>query len=138
MKRVILAVLAVFVAWQLLDFVIHGLILMKTYQETASLWRPMNDMKMGLMRLVGLVAATVFTVIYAGFIHEKSVANGLKYGLIFGVGAGASMGLGTYCVMPIPWVLALGWLVGTVVETVVAGVLVGCIVKGPAATKPPA
>jgi hypothetical protein len=136
MKRVILAVLAVFVVSQLLDFVIHGLILMKTYQETASLWRPMDEMKMGLMRLVGLVVATTFVVIYAGLIHEKSVANGLKYGLIYGVGAGASMGLGTYSVMPIPGVLALVWFVGTVFESIVAGLLVGWIVKGPALAKP--
>jgi hypothetical protein len=136
MKRVILAVVAVFVAAQVLDFVLHGLILMKTYQETASLWRPMGEMKMGLMRLVGLVAATAFVVIYAGFLHEKSVVNGLKYGLIYGVGAGVSMGLGTYSVMPIPASLALGWFVGTVLTTTVGGLLVGLIVRGPAPAKP--
>ena len=135
MKRVILAVFAVFIAWQVLDFVIHGLVLMKTYQETASLWRPMNEMKFGLMRLVGLVAATTFVVIYAGFIHERSVATGLKYGLIFGVGAGVSMGLGTYSVMPIPMVVAVGWLLGTIIETAVGGLLAGWIVKGPAPSR---
>ncbi len=138
MKRVILAVLAVFVAWQLLDFVIHGLVLMGIYQETASLWRPLNEMKFSLMRAVGLVAATTFVVIYAGFIHEKSVVTGLKYGFIFGVGTGASMGLGTYSVMPIPPLLAVGWLVGTVIETTVGGLLAGWIVKGPAPAKSPA
>ena len=52
-KRIVLAVIAVFVLWQVLDFVIHGLILMKTYQATASLWRPRPEMKLGLMRVVG-------------------------------------------------------------------------------------
>jgi hypothetical protein len=137
MKRVILAILAVFVAWQVLGFIVHGLILMKTYQETASLWRPMNEMKFGLMRWVGLVAATTFVVIYAGFVHERSVANGLKYGLIFGVGTGASMGLGTYSVMPVPAFLALVWFVGSVVETTVGGLLVGWIVKKPAPAPAP-
>jgi len=136
MKRLIWAILAVFVAWQVLEFIIHGLILMKTYQETASLWRPINEMNFGLLRLVGLVAATSFVVIYAGFVHEKSVANGLKYGLIFGVGTGASMGLGTYSVMPVPVFLALVWFVGSVVETTVGGLLIGWILKPPA--PPPA
>ena len=131
MKRVILAIIVVFVAWQVLDFVLHGLLLMKTYQETASLWRPMNEMKIGLIRLVGLVTATTFVVIYAGLVHERSVTNGLKYGLIFGVGAGASMGFGTYSFMPIPVSLAGAWFAGTVVETVVGGLLVGWIVKEP-------
>ncbi len=132
MKRVILAVLAVFVAWFLLDLVIHDLILAKSYQDTANLLRPPNEMKFVLMWLVRLVAATTFVVIYAGLIHERSVAIGLKYGLIFGLGAGVSMGLGTYSVMPIPAGMAVGWLVGTVIESAVGGLLAGWIVKGPA------
>lgn len=128
-KRIILAVIAVFVAWQLLDFVLHGLILMQTYQATASLWRPMNEMKYGLMRLVGLVSAAAFVVIYAGLVHTRSVATGLKFGLLFGAYAGAGMGFGTYCVMPIPPSLALAWFLGSVVECAVAGLLVGWIVK---------
>jgi hypothetical protein len=39
------------------------------------------------------------------------------------------MGYGTYSVMPIPYSLALGWFWGTVVETTLAGVLLGLIVK---------
>ena len=58
-KRIVFAVITVFVAWQILDLVIHGLLLMKTYEATASLWRPMTEMKFGLMRLVGLVAAAL-------------------------------------------------------------------------------
>ena len=37
------------------------------------------------------------------------------------------MGLGTYAVMPIPGSLAWAWFLGTVVEAVVAGMLVGLI-----------
>lgn len=134
MKRVILAVLAVFVAWQVLDFVLHGLVLMKIYQETANLWRAQDEMKFGLMRLVGLVSATAFVVIYAGLVHTRSVATGVKYGLLFGVATGAGMGFGTYSVMPIPLPLAFGWFLGSVVEATVGGWLVGWIVKDPEAT----
>jgi hypothetical protein len=35
-KRIVLGIVAVFVAWQVLDFVLHGLILASTYQATAS------------------------------------------------------------------------------------------------------
>ena len=129
MKRLILAVIVVFVAWQVLDFVLHGLILMKTYQETASLWRPMEEMKRGVMMLVCLVAATSFVVIYAGLVHTRSVATGLKYGLIFGAATGASMGFGSYSFLPIPLSLAFAWFIGSLVEYAVAGLLVGWIVK---------
>ena len=133
-KRIVLATLAVFVAWQALDFVIHGLLLMSTYEATAELWRPVAEMKMGLMRVVGLVAAVSFVCLYAWLVRPKSWAAGLSYGLIFGVGTGFSMGYGTYCVMPLPQSLAVGWCAGSLVETAVAGLLVGWIVKEPAST----
>jgi hypothetical protein len=57
MRRVILAVVAVFLAWSLMDFVIHGAILASSYAATPSLWRPMNEMKMPVMYLSVLIAA---------------------------------------------------------------------------------
>jgi len=137
-KRIVLGILAVFVAWQVLDFVLHGLVLMSTYQATASLWRLPEEMKMGLMRVVGLVGAVCFVCLYAWLVRPKSWAAGLSYGLIFGLGTGFSMGYGTYCVMPIPQSLAVGWFAGWVVETAVAGLLVGWIVKEPGAIPQPA
>ena len=130
-KRIVLGIVAVFVAWQALDFLIHGVILKSTYEETAPLWRPMAEMKMGLMRVVGLVASVCFVCLYAWLVQPKSWAAGLSYGLIFGAGTGFSMGFGTYSVMPVPQSLAVVWCVGSIVETAVAGLLVGWIVKSP-------
>jgi hypothetical protein len=132
-KRTVLAVIAVFVAWQILDFLIHNVWLMSTYEATAELWRPMEEMKMPLMMLVGLVTAVVFVCLYAWLIRPKSVFAGLSFGILFGIATGFSMGFGTYCVMPIPQKLAVAWSVGSLVETVLAGLLVGWIVKEPEA-----
>ncbi len=60
MKRIVLAVLAVFVAWSAMDFVIHGLILASSYEATAQLWRPMNEMKLGVLHLAVLINALAF------------------------------------------------------------------------------
>ena len=138
LKRTILAVIAVFAVWQALDFVIHGVLLAKSYEATASLWRPMNEMKMGLMLGVGLVAAVTFVWLYALLVRDKSVCNGVKYGLLFGVGTGFGMGFGMYCVMPVPVSMAWVWFLGSVVETAIGGLLVGWIVKAPAAAPVPA
>lgn len=128
-KRIVLAVLAVFVAWSVMDFVMHGLILGQTYKDTAQLWRPEAEMKMGLIHLVVLISAAVFVCLYAFFVGKKSVATAVKFGLLFGLGAGISMGYGTYAVLPMPYHIALTWFLGTVAETTVAGLLVGTIVK---------
>ena len=54
MKKVILAILAVFIAWSVMDFLIHGVILHASYAATASLWRPMSEMKTPPPVLIGV------------------------------------------------------------------------------------
>ncbi|MCA9735481.1 MAG: hypothetical protein H6696_16540 [Deferribacteres bacterium] len=129
MKKTILAIVAVFVSWQALDFIIHSIILMPTYAETATLWRPEGEMMMGLMMVVSLVSAACFVLVYDWFFKEKNMMVGLKYGVVFGIGAGISMGYGTYSVQPIMYFTALGWFLGTLVEAAVAGLITGLIIK---------
>jgi hypothetical protein len=128
-KRVVLAVFAVFMAWSVLDFLIHGLLLQPTYEATASLWRPMGEMKMGLMYIVGAVGAAAFVGLYTALVKPKSIGAGLKYGFLFGIATGFPMGFGTYCVMPVPVYLAFVWFVGSLVETVVGGAIAGAIIR---------
>ena len=127
LKRYFLAVVGLFIIWSLLDFVIHGLILADSYKATAEMWRPMDEMKMALMYSVTLVYAVVFVCIYAGYFTEKNMATGLKYGLLFGLAGGISMGYGSYSVMPIPYNMAHTWFWGMIVEGAVGGLLLGFI-----------
>ena len=92
------------------------------------LWRPMEEMKQGLMYLVTLLTALVFVTIYARLISPKDVGRGLGFGLLFGVGTGISMGYGTYSVQPIPYFMALAWFLGTTIKATVAGLITGLIV----------
>jgi hypothetical protein len=131
-KRTVLGMVAVFVAWEILDYLIHNVILSATYSATAELWRPMAEMKMGWITLAAAVGAITFVLIYNLLVDRKSVQNGIVYGLLYGIGVGFGMGFGTYGAMPIPGGLAVAWFIGTVVEAVVAGLLVGLIVKAPA------
>ncbi len=128
-KRYALAVIVVFVVWSAVDFLVHGVILQSSYEATARLWRPMGEMKMGLMHVVGLVAAGCFVGIYTLFVRPKGLPVGLGYGLIYGVGGGISMGLGTYSVMPVPLYLGLVWFLGFLVEAVAGGLVLGLMVK---------
>ena len=128
-KRVLIAILLIYVVWCGLDFVMHTVILGRAYEATAWLWRPMPEMKMGLMQVVSLVMATAFVLIYALWFKEHGVKQGLKYGLVYGLGSGVSMGYGTYSVMPIPYYMALTWFLGIMIEMSVAGVIAGLIVK---------
>ena len=128
-KRTILAVVAVFLAWSLLDIVIHQLILMGEYGATAHLWRPPAEIMMGLIYLVTLISAAVFVGIYKFLICRKELGRAVQYGLLFGVAIGIGMGYGSFAVMPFTHTIALVWFLGTVVQGGVAGALMGLIVK---------
>ncbi|MGB5304634.1 MAG: hypothetical protein WBO57_00160 [Gammaproteobacteria bacterium] len=129
LKKTIIAIVAIFIAWSVLDMLIHGILLEEAYKATADLWRPMEDMNMPLMYLVTLAYTACFVIIYSVFVGNKSAATGIKFGALFGLAAGISMGFGSYSYMPIPLSLAVSWFAGTLVEAIVAGVLVGVIVK---------
>jgi len=127
-KKIILATLAIFIAWSILDFILHGYILSSAYQATAYLWRPMSEMKNGLMYAVKLLSALVFVTIYARLIFPKNMNYAVSFGVLFGVGTGISMGYGTYSVMPIPYSMALGWFLGTLVNAILGGFILGWLV----------
>jgi hypothetical protein len=128
-KRIVFGGIVVFVAWEILDYVIHGVILKGLYESTAALWRPMAEMKIGVMAVAVLISAFAFTAIYGWLVGKKSIGQGFRYGLLYGVATGVAMGYGTYAAMPIPYAMAFGWFIGTLVETCVAGLLLGLIVK---------
>jgi hypothetical protein len=129
MKRSLIAVVAVFLAWSVLDFVIHGVILGASYADTASLWRPMNEMKMSVMYISVLIASIAFVLIYSLLISKEGISTGVKFGLLFGLAAGMSMGFGSYSVMPIPLTMAFAWFLGAVMEGAVGGFIIGWIIR---------
>ena len=128
-KRIILAVVAVFIAWSILDFILHGLLLRSTYEATANLWRPMDQMKMPLMYFVTLVFTACFVLIYGLLVERKSLVSGIRFGALFGLATGISMGFGSYSYMPIPLTLAWSWFLGSWIEAITAGAIVGAIMK---------
>ena len=133
-KRSLWALLAIFIAWSAMDFVLHGVLLMSSYEETAPLWRPMPEMKMGLINFTVLVSAFIFVYVYYRFFAEKTLGAAVKWGVLFGVSAGFSMGIGIYAVMPIPESMSMAWVFGTIAEGLVGGLLLGLIARPPGQT----
>ncbi|MBI2342954.1 MAG: hypothetical protein HYV02_01245 [Deltaproteobacteria bacterium] len=136
MKRTALAILAVYAAWSLLDMLVHGVLLDQAYHATAHLWRPMPEMKMGLMQAVCFGIAIIFVSVYATMVGHHSLRRGLAYGTLWGTALGLSMGYGSYSFMPISSSLAFAWFATSVFEGVVAGLIVGSVVKSCQCTHP--
>ena len=125
--RLLLACCAVFALWTGTDYLFHGIILADDYTDTAQLWRPAGEAKMGLHALVVLSAAVLFTAIYALLVSPRTVRNAILYGALFGLAGGISFGYGMYAFMPLPHDMAVTWLITSLVEGVSGGLALGFI-----------
>src|SRR4030095_1410352 len=120
-KQVLFSVLAIFIAWLILRSLLHRFLLRPTYEATAGLWRPEDQLNIPLIYFVMFVLIVSFVLFYGFLIDQKSLASGIRFGAIFGLFIGVSVGFGTYIHMPIPLILAWSWFLGGWIKAIVAG-----------------
>ena len=127
-KRLIVASIVVFVFVYLYDWVFHGFILKNAYVQTASLWRPEQEMMSYFHFLVLGQAVTAFmaSLVFAKTCKSGSICEGLNYGALLGL-LFAGPSLITYAVQPLPATLVGLWVIGAIVKFVIAGLLLGGI-----------
>ncbi len=126
--RVLASVLSIFVAWTVLDLLLHRYVLARMYQENAALWRQFNEMNIALIYFATFSLIAVFIFTYLLLISPKSLSAGLAFGAFMGLALGVSAGFGTYIHMPIPLSLAWGWFLGGWLKAPVAGAIVGLLI----------
>ena len=130
-KRPLLAALAILVAWTLLDFLLHRLLLAPVYDASQGLWRPFDQMNVALIYVVTFVLIGVFVGVYQFLVRPKSLRAGLSLGAFIGLALGVSAGFGTFIHMPIPLALAWGWFLGGCLKGLAAGAIVGAVIVNP-------
>ena len=126
--RPLVAALAILVAWTLLDFLLHRLLLASIYDASPSLWRPLDQMNVTLIYAMTFVLIGVFVGIYKLLVRPKSPRAGLLLGAFIGLALGVSAGFGTFIHMPIPLALAWGWCIGGWLKGLAAGGIVGALI----------
>ena len=129
MLRVIIAAIAVFVLWEATDILVHGYFLAGEYAKIPEVVLPKEEMRVPLLLLVVLAHAVIFTKIYSWLVSPTSVLAGIIFGLLWGVAHGVGMGYGMYATMRVPLIIASTWFSLTVVQGVLAGAIVGAIVR---------
>jgi hypothetical protein len=130
-KQTLLATVAVFVLWSVIDFLVHGVMLHAAYQETLHLWRPEDQVHALLMSVVTLFFGFMLVVTYGYYVVPKSLATGLGFGAALGIGVGVLVGLGSFAYMPIPLYLAIAWCLVNFVKIALAGLIAGQLIKEP-------
>jgi len=127
-KRFVLASVVVFVFAFLFDFLVHGVVLKGAYEQTADLWRPPEEAKMGFMLFSQLCFSFMAGFIFTRHFEGKGIGEGLRFGLYIGLFL-ATLEIGKYGYMPVPLFLPMAWFVGSTLKGVGAGLLLGFTYK---------
>ncbi len=128
MKNRILAIIVASLVYIALSSFVHGNLLSEIYDQTANLWRSNEDMNVVHANLYCVIYVILFVLFYDNVVKSKSLANGVKFGALFGVISGFQMA-GAWLYMPISLQLAAIWFALGIVESVILGLIVGKILK---------
>jgi len=111
----------VFVVLAILDTLTNTVLLSGVYAETASLWRPEADIKLGVIIVSWLFVAFFFTLIFSKGYQGKGILEGVRYGLYITGLVSIPMAYMTYATMPVPYGLTFQWWVYSGITYVIMG-----------------
>ena len=127
MKKMLIGFVAVFVTLEVLDIIIHGVILMSTYMAMQNVWRTDMIAKMWVLHVVKIITAFFFAVIFSKGYENKGIMEGIRYGFYVGMIVSSGFAFGSYASFPIPHMLAIHWFLLTLVEYIIAGVVIALV-----------
>jgi hypothetical protein len=128
-KRFILASIAVFFAFEIMDAIIHMVILKKTYEALASIWRPDMMSLLWIFHVGALILAFLFTYIFIKGYENKGILEGVRYGIIIGLFANIPYGFYEYAMYPLPLSLCIQWFIYGMIEFMICGIIAAGIYK---------
>jgi hypothetical protein len=130
MKKLIIGAVVVFVLLEILDILVHGVILASAYQATQNLWRPDMMQKMWILHIVKIVGSCIIAFIFSKGYEGKGILEGVRFGLTIGVLMSIGMAYGTYAMIAIPYSLALQWFIFGVIEYTIVGIGLALVFGG--------
>ncbi len=128
-KRCVWAIVAVFLAFEVIDTIVNGVLLSKAYQALLSVWRPDMMSKMWIYHVGSIILAFLFTYIFIKGYENKGLAEGVRYGIVIGLFMGIPYAFYSYAMYPLPLSLCLAWFVYVMVEFIICGIIVAAIYK---------
>lgn len=134
--RVAAAAVVAWLAYLVLSPLANNVLLADLYAQHAHVFRPQAQMNLVLGMAASLAGFFVFAYAYAkGYEGSAGAMEGLRYGVLVGLLLSCFAVAWNYVVLPLSGTLAIAWIVDTLVEMAVYGVVVGLIYR-PAPKRP--
>ena len=121
----------VYIVWQVIGFVVHGIMLADTYANMWQVLRPASeiDSLMWVMFVSSALYLLLFCYIFTKGYEGKGVGEGLRFGLLMGLFMSIPMAMDQFAVYPISTNIAVIWFVSGVVSFMIAGAVFAAIYK---------
>lgn len=128
--RFVGAALAVFAFIFFYEGILHGHFLMPFYDQTRVLWRDFSEMQSNMHIMVSfqLALAVWSTFVFTQVYPEGGIGRGILFGFFLAVFA-AILNASWWQWLPVPNELGLGWFLGSLLEWLSAGFLMGLIYR---------
>jgi len=127
-KKFLVAGIAVFLGFKIIDAIIHRGILGSTYAGM-TVWRPDMMSKMWLMHVGGFILAFLFVYIFIRGHKNSGITEGIRFGLVLGLFSNIPYGFYSYVLYPLPFSLCLQWFIYGMIEFVICGAIAAAIYK---------
>ena len=123
-KKLLIASIIMIVWSNLFAWIWHGNVMKEAYSQTASLWRPEQEMILsslnGGMILIGFIASYIFLKGYEG----KGIKEGIRFGVLMGL-LFFGVGLITHATQPVPFSIIAMWALGDFISYSIGAILIG-------------
>ena len=122
---------AVFIVVQVIEYLVHGVALMDTYEQLADAFRPQEQMfdMMWMMTVASLIYLLAFCYIFTKGYEGKGIAEGVRYGAWMGLFLAPPMAINQYVVYRVPGDVAAIWFVTILITMHIAGAVFAAIYK---------
>jgi hypothetical protein len=128
-KKLWIAFPVIFIVWNVLNFVVHTLLLGGDYQseEMMKLWRPDMMQKMWIFYLNTFIQSFFFVLIFSKWYKGKGITEGIQYGVYTGFLMTIGMAYSTYAMFPIPYIIAEKWFIFGMLHFIILGVVTALV-----------
>jgi len=128
--RVAAAAVVAWITYMLVSPVVNNVLLADLYARHTAVFRPQADMNLVLGLGASLLGFFVFAYAYAkGYEGGSGALEGLRFGVVVGLLLACFAVTWNYVVLPVSGSMGVAWIVDTLVEMALYGVVVGLVYK---------
>ena len=128
-KRLLLAAGAVYVCYEILNLLIHMVVMGPQYMEMKDVWRTNMMDIMWVMYITNFIMSFFFVYIFAKGYEDKGLGEGLRYGLIMAGFTAPAASMSQYVLYNVPLAVALQWIVYQGLQITVCGLVASLVYK---------